>query len=255
MFRIIKIILLDILKNKIVLAYTIILSVLSWSAFGLEDNSAKGLLTILNIILFTVPLVSILFATIYLYNSSEFIELLLSQPIKRKKIWLSLFLALSASMIVAFCIGAGIPLLVNAPDTVGLMMLVIGCLISLVFVALAFLSSILTRDKSKGIGIAIMSWLYFALLFDGLVLFLLFQLSDYPIEKLMVGLTALSPIDLARIEILLQLDQSAMMGYTGAIFKDFFGTTLGLVISFALLCLWIVLPFLISLKTFKKKDL
>ncbi|TDE51104.1 ABC transporter permease [Flavobacterium sp. GT3P67] len=246
---------LDILKNKIVLAYTIILAILSWSSFGLEDNSAKGLLTILNIILFTVPLVSILFATIYLYNSSEFIELLLSQPIKRKKIWLSLFLGLSLSMVLAFFIGAGIPLLVYAPDTVGIMMLIVGCLISLVFVALAFLSSILTRDKSKGIGIAIMSWLYFALLFDGIVLFLLFQFSDYPIEKAMVAVTALSPIDLARIQILLQLDASAMMGYTGAIFKDFFGTSLGLLISFLLLCLWLVVPFFISLIKFKNKDL
>ena len=70
MNRIIKIILIDILKSKIVLAYTFILAILSWSSFALEDNSAKGILTILNVILFTVPLVSILFATIYLYNSS-----------------------------------------------------------------------------------------------------------------------------------------------------------------------------------------
>ena len=255
MNRIIKIIFLDILKNKIVLAYTLILGLLSWSSFGLEDNSAKGLLTILNVILFTVPLVSILFATIYLYNSSEFIELLLSQPIKRKKIWLSLFLGLSLSMVLAFFIGAGIPLLINAPDRVGMMMIIIGCLISIIFVALAFLSSILTRDKAKGIGIAIMTWLYFALLFDGMVLFLLFQFSEYPIDKVMVSVTALSPIDLARIQILLQLDVSAMMGYTGAIFKDFFGTSLGLIISFVLLCLWAIIPFYISLKKFKNKDL
>jgi len=255
MNRIIKIIFLDILRNKIILAYTLILAILSWSSFGLEDNSAKGLLTILNIILFTVPLVSILFATIYLYNSTEFIELLLSQPIKRKKIWLSLFLGLSLAMVLAFFIGAGIPLLINAPDSVGIMMLVIGCLITLVFVALAFLSSILTRDKAKGIGIAIMGWLYFALLFDGLILYLLFQFSDYPIEKAMIVVTAFSPIDLARIQILLHLDVSAMMGYTGAIFKDFFGTSLGLLLSFSLLCLWIIIPFFVSLIKFKNKDL
>jgi Cu-processing system permease protein len=255
MNRIIKIIFLDILKNKTILAYTLILALLSWSSFGLEDNSAKGLLTILNVILFTVPLVSILFATIYLYNSAEFIELLLSQPIQRKKIWMSLFFGLSLSMVLAFFLGAGIPLLLNAPDSVGLMMLVVGSLISVVFVALAFLSSIITRDKSKGIGIAIMAWLYFALLFDGVVLFLLFQFSDYPIEKAMVGITAFSPIDLARIQILLHLDQSAMMGYTGAIFKDFFGTALGLILSFLLLCLWVFIPFFISLTKFKNKDL
>lgn len=255
MNRIINIILLDILKSKIVVVYTIILAGLSWSSFALEDNSAKGLLTILNIILFTVPLVSILFATIYLYNSSEFIELLLSQPIQRRKIWLSLFLGIATAMVLSFCIGAGIPLVVNSPNSIGAMMISIGCLISIVFVALAFLCAIVTRDKSKGIGIAIMTWLYFALLFDGMVLFLLFQLSDYPIENAMVGVTALSPIDLARIQILLHMDVSAMMGYTGAIFKDFFGTSIGLTISFLLLCLWAVIPFSISLKKFKNKDL
>ncbi len=255
MNRIIKIILLDILKNKVVLAYTLILAILSWSSFVLEDNSAKGLLTILNVILFTVPLVSILFSTIYIYNSSEFIELLLSQPIRRKKIWVSLYCGLSSSMVLAFLFGAGIPLLLFAPDSVGFMMIVVGSLISIIFVALAFLSSILTRDKAKGIGIAIMTWLYFALLFDGMVLFLLFQLEEYPIENAMVAVTALSPIDLARIQILLHLDVSAMMGYTGAIFKDFFGTSIGLLISFLLLCLWAIIPFYISLKKFRNKDL
>lgn len=255
MNRIIKIILLDILKSKIVLAYAFILAVLSWSSFALEDNSAKGLLTILNVILFTVPLVSILFATIYLYNSSEFIELLLSQPVKREKIWISLFLGLSFSMIFAFFVGAGIPLLVNSPDSVGFMMLLNGCLITVIFTALAFLCSIFTRDKAKGIGIAIITWLFFALLFDGLVLFLLFQFQDYPIENAMVGITAFSPIDLARIQILLHLDVSAMMGYTGAIFKDFFGTSAGLIITFLLMGLWAIIPFFISLKKFNKKDL
>lgn len=255
MNKIIKFVIIDILKNKIVLAYTLLLAVFSWSAFGLEDNSSKGILTLLNIVLLIVPLVSILFSTIYIYNSSEFIELLVSQPVERKKIWQSLFVGLSLSLVFAYLIGAGIPLLLYAEQSVGLMMIAVGCIISVVFVAIAFLGSILSRDKAKGIGIAILLWLYFALLFDGLVLFLLFQLADYPIEKMMVGITATSPIDLARILILLHLDVSAMMGYTGAIFKDFFGSTTGLIIAFTLLALWIVVPFLLSLQIFKRKDL
>ena len=255
MNKIIKFVIIDIIKNKIVLIYTLLLAVFSWSAFGLEDNSAKGILTLLNIVLLIVPLVSILFSTIYIYNSSEFIELLVSQPVERKKIWQSLFVGLSLSLVFAYLIGAGIPLLLYAEQSVGLMMVAVGCIISIVFVAIAFLGSIISRDKAKGIGIAILLWLYLALLFDGLVLFLLFQLADYPIEKMMVGITATSPIDLARILILLHLDVSAMMGYTGAIFKDFFGSTTGLIIAFTLLALWIVVPFLLSLQIFKRKDL
>ena len=231
------------------------MAVLSWGVFSLEDNSTKGILTLLNVILLTVPLVSVIFSTIYLYNSSEFIELLLSQPIKRTKIWWSLFYGLTTSLVLAFVVGAGIPIFLYAPTDVGLMMLLVGIFITSVFVVIAFLSSIITRDKAKGIGISIMLWLLFALLFDSFVLFLLFQFADYPIEKMMVGISALNPIDLARILILLHLDVSAMMGYTGAIFKDFFGTSTGIAIVFFILFLWVAIPFWISLIKFKKKDL
>jgi len=255
MNRIVKIILSDILKNKIVLVYTLILAVLSWSSFGMEDNTAKGMLTILNVILFTVPLVSILFATIYIYNSAEFIELLVSQPIKRSKIWISLFISLSLSLIISFLIGSGIPLLINAPNLNGIMMLLIGVLITAIFVSLAFFSAIFNRDKARGIGTSIVIWLFFALIFDGLILFLLFQFSDYPIEKPMIFVTSLSPIDLARIQMLLHLDASAMMGYTGALFKEYFGNGIGIVVSLLLLLIWVIIPFVLSLKKFKTKDL
>ncbi|GAB1462122.1 ABC transporter permease [Pedobacter sp.] len=255
MIRILKYVALDILKNKIIIAYAIMLALFSWSSFGLEDNASKGLLTVLNIVLLTVPLMSILFATIYIYNSGEFIELLVSHPVKRSKIWKALFTGLSVSMIAAYVIGAGIPLLIFTNWDIALMMIAVGSLLSVIFVALAFLSSIITRDKAKGIGTSIMLWLYFALLFDGLVLFLFFQFADYPIEKAIVFLSALSPIDLSRILILLRLDVSAMLGYTGAVFKNSFGSDWGLVVSFLLLSLWILLPFYISLRKFRKKDL
>ncbi|WP_293300861.1 ABC transporter permease subunit [Pedobacter sp. UBA4863] len=255
MIRILKYVALDILKNKIIIAYAIMLALFSWSSFGLEDNASKGLLTVLNIVLLTVPLMSILFATIYIYNSGEFIELLVSHPVKRSKIWKALFTGLSVSMIAAYVIGAGIPLLIFTNWDIALMMIAVGSLLSVIFVALAFLSSIITRDKAKGIGTSIMLWLYFALLFDGLVLFLFFQFADYPIEKVIVFLSALSPIDLSRILILLRLDVSAMLGYTGAVFKNSFGSDWGLVVSFLLLSLWILLPFYISLRKFRKKDL
>ncbi|MBK9250098.1 MAG: ABC transporter permease subunit [Ignavibacteria bacterium] len=255
MNRIITYIVLNIVRSNIVVVYTLLLAALSWGIFSVEDNTSKGILTLLNVILLTVPLVSLIFSTIYLYNSSEFIELLLSQPIRRSTIWWSLFWGLTLSMQLAFLLGAGIPIYVYAPPDVGLIMIAMGLCITAVFVSIAFLSAILTRDKAKGIGIAIMAWLFFALMFDGLVLFLLFQFADYPIEKIMVGITALNPIDLARVLILLHIDVSAMMGYTGAIFKDFFGTTLGMIIALGILLLWVAVPYTVSLMKFNKKDL
>lgn len=255
MKKVIKYVIIDILRNKIMLGYTLFLFILSMSIFSLEDNAAKGLLGLLNIILIIVPLVSLIFSTIYVYNSAEFIELLVSQPLQRKTIWMSLFTGLASSMMLAFLAGAGIPVVIYQADATGFMMILIGELLSVIFVAIALLAAVKTRDKAKGIGAAILLWLYFSLLFDGFILFLLFQFSDYPIEKIMVGVSMLNPIDLGRILILLKMDISAMMGYTGAIFKDFFGTRTGMSLSFLVLIVWIILPLALSLRNFKRKDL
>lgn len=134
-------------------------------------------------------------------------------------------------------------------------MLGMGLLLSIIFVAIAMLAGVMTRDKAKGIGISILLWLYFSLLFDAMVLFMLFQFQDYPLEKLMVAITAFNPIDLGRILILLKMDISALMGYTGAVFRNFFGTGLGFAIALAVMFLWVIVPVWISLRKFNKKDL
>jgi Cu-processing system permease protein len=245
----------DILQNRIVLVYTVFLLVTSFSVFSLEDNNNKGLLSLLNVSLLIVPLVSIIFSAIYIYNSAEFMELLVSQPLKRKTIWLSLYTGLAASLSLSFFVGVGIPVVLFQPNKIGLIMLGTGILLSCAFVAVAMLAVVRTRDKAKGIGVAILLWLYFSILFDGIVLFMLFQFADYPLEKAMVVVTAFNPIDLSRILILLQMDVSAMMGYTGAIFKDFFGTAVGVTISVLVLLLWSALPVWLSTRKFIRKDL
>ena len=255
MNKIIKYVMTDILRNRILLLYTLFLFITSFSMFSLEDNVSKGLLSLLNIVLIIVPLMSIIFSTIYVYNSAEFIELLVSQPLKRKTIWLGLFTGLAGSLSLAFLIGAGIPIILFQATQIGFMMIAMGTLLSVIFVAIAMLATVRTRDKATGIGVAILLWLYFSLLFDGLVLFLLFQFADYPLEKPMIGITALNPVDLGRIMILLQMDVSAMMGYTGAIFKDFFGTSTGAICEFVIMLLWVVIPIWLSARNFSGKDL
>ena len=255
MKKIIKYVMTDILRNRIMMVYTLVLFLTSLSMFTLEDNTSKGLLSLLNIILIIVPLVSIIFSAIYVYNSSEFIELLVSQPLKRKTIWLSLFTGLSGSLALAFLAGAGVPILLYQPTATGFMMISMGILLSIIFAGIAMLAVVRTRDKAKGIGVSILLWLYISLLFEGLVLYLLFQFADYPLEKPMIAVTMLNPVDLGRILILLQMDISAMMGYTGAVFKDFFGTTTGLLFSFAVLCLWTIIPLWLSTRRFNRKDL
>jgi Cu-processing system permease protein len=255
MKKIVKYVMLDILRSKIIIGYTLFLLAVSLGIFSLEDSTSKGLISLLNIILIIVPLVSIIFSTIYVYNSAEFIELLVSQPVKRKTLWLSVFVGLSFAFLLALFIGAGIPILLYQPNSTGITMLLTGLLLSIIFVAIALLASVKTRDKAKGIGLSILLWFYFSIIFDGLVLFILFQFQDYPMEKPMLLFSALNPIDLSRILILMRIDMSALMGYTGAIFSNFFDTATGTIIALIILLMWMLLPLWFSVRSFSKKDL
>ncbi|MFN8338408.1 MAG: ABC transporter permease [Saprospiraceae bacterium] len=255
MLSITKFVIVDILKSRIILIYLLVLAIFSWSIFSLEDNTSKGIMSLLNIILLIVPLVSIIFSTIYMYNSTEFIELLVSQPLKRSTIWKSLFWGLSMALTTAFFIGIGLPVMIFVPSAIGISVILSGIFITIIFVALAMLCGILMRDKARGIGGAIIVWLVLSLIYDGLVLFFMFQYADYPIEKLMVILTAINPIDLARVQVLLQVDVSALMGYTGAIFKKMFGNAFGYTLALVLMAVWVIVPFFISIRLFNKKDL
>jgi Cu-processing system permease protein len=98
-------------------------------------------------------------------------------------------------------------------------------------------------------------WFYFALIYDGLILVILFTFSDYPLEKLTLVLSALNPIDLGRIFIMLKMDVSALMGYTGALYQDFFGSGTGILFTTGVMLLWIALPLLAAVRSFQKKDL
>src|SRR6185312_7278620 len=104
MKKILKYVIVDIVQNKIVLIYTILLLLISLTVFNVGGNAARGMLSLLNIVLMIVALICIIFSTIYMYNSSEFIELLVSQPVKRRTIWLSIFSGLSSSLSLAFFI-------------------------------------------------------------------------------------------------------------------------------------------------------
>ncbi len=245
----------DIIRSKVIIGYTLFLLVVSCSLFQLEENDSKAILSLLNIVLIVVPLISMIFTTIHYYNSYEFIELMSSQPLSRTNIILSEFIGAAVSLLVAFFIGVGIPIIIFAFDEIGLALLLTGSALTLVFTSIAFLASVKARDKARGIGFALLLWFYFALIYDGLVLLILFSFSEYPMEKFTLLLSALNPIDLGRICIMLKMDVSALMGYTGALYKDFFGSATGILFTVGIMALWIILPLWAAVRSFNRKDL
>lgn len=255
MTRVIKYVFYDILRTRFIILYTVFLFISTFAMFQLDSDSGKVILSLLNIVLMVVPLVSVVFTTIHFYNSYEFIELMLAQPVNRMVIFLGEYLAVALSLCAAFTVGVGLPMVFFGGRLQGFTLLYSGLMLTLVFVSLAFLSSVLTRDKAKAIGVALLFWFYFSLIYDGLLLWIIYTFGDYPLEKITLALVSLNPVDMARILLLLQLDISALMGYTGAFYKDFFGSSLGMLFSTTMLFVWIIVPIAIACRIFKKKDL
>lgn len=255
MNRVIKYVFYDLLRTRFILLYTVLLLVSTFALFQLDSDPEKVVMSLLNIVLMVVPLVSIIFTTIHFYNSYEFIELMLVQPINRRVVFIGEYLAVSSSLCAAIAVGIGVPIVFYGISASGLALLFNGIILTMVFVSLAFLASVLTRDKAKAIGIALLFWFYFSLIYDGFLLWFVYAFSDYPLERITLTLIALNPVDLARVIMLLQLDISALMGYTGAFYKEFFGNSFGIIFSTSILFLWVVTPFLVSLRIFSKKDL
>lgn len=259
MLKILKYSFYDLMRSSWSYVYFAFYLLLGIVLLFLNNDLSKAVITLMNVIIVLVPLIGTIFGVMYYYNSKEFTELLLAQPLKRSSIFLGQYLGVALSLSISLVLGLGIPFVFyglfesNAIWDFSLL-LVTGTFLTLIFTALAFNIALSNENKIKGFGYAILLWLFLAIIYDGLFLMTLIMFEDYPLDKLSLIGTMLNPIDLSRTLILLKLDISALLGYTGAVFKQFFGTSFGFIVSLVMLTIWVVLPvFRIVFKS-KHKD-
>ncbi len=247
MLRIIRYSFADLIRSRWLYFYTGFYLVLTGALFFISADLSKVIVSLMNAILFIVPLVALLFGVMVQYNTREFTELLLAQPIPRRSIFLGQYLGIATALAISFLLGAGIPFVISGIFLSSeiwnfTILLISGVLLSYIFSALGYLLALINDNRIRGFGLAILVWLLLAVVYDGLFLLGLAWFSDYPLENVAIGVTVFNPIDLARILILLKLDVSALMGYTGAVFNKFLGTSLGMGLALTILVVWAVLP-------------
>ncbi|MFN3269943.1 MAG: ABC transporter permease subunit [Candidatus Kapaibacteriota bacterium] len=256
LYKITKFQIQNIIRSNWIIIYTFGLILTTSLIIYFTNDSSKVIVSLMTIMFILNPLIGILFGSIYLYNSREFIELVLTQPIKRSTLYSGLFLGLVIPFILVTIVGVGLPLAASnliEPDLIG-NLLSTSILLVCIFVSIAFLITTFIIERSAGLGIAFIIWLFLCWIYDGFLLFFSYAFQDYPIERIILSLTIINPIDLARINILLRFEAAAMLGITGAVFQDFISASLGKVITFAVHLIWIFIPFSIGYFQFKKKD-
>lgn len=249
----------DVIRSSWILAYAVFFLVITEVLFRFGGGSAQVMLSLLNVVLLLIPLVCMVFGTMYLYYAREFMEMMLSQPVRRSSLFAGLYTGLALPLAASFAIGVAIPFAIHGVEavqqtgTLGLL-LVVGVLLTFVFTALAYLVAVAFQERVKGLAVAVLTWLFFAVVYDGLVLAVVSAFADYPLEKPMIALSLFNPVDLARVLLLLQFDISALMGYTGAVFQTFFGSAFGMSVTFGALLLWLIVPLVLGNALFRRKD-
>ena len=63
----------------------------------LNNDLSNAVITLMNVIIILVPLIGTIFGVMYFYNSREFTELLLAQPVRRSSIFLGQYLGVAIS--------------------------------------------------------------------------------------------------------------------------------------------------------------
>jgi len=255
MWKVYKYTLLDLARNRFALGYALLLLLVSVGLFMLEADNTKALISLTQVVLALVPLLALVFTIIYFYNQYEFTVLLAVQPLHRQSITRAQFLAIGTALLISFLFGVGFPVVAYAPIPIGWTLLLTGAALTMVFCALGMFIAVGQRDRAKAVGIGLATWVFMVLVYDSLLLWLMFSFSDRPIEPVIVPLAALNPIDLSRILIMLKIDLAALLGYTGAVYQQFFGGAGGMLVSFVALLLWMLLPAWGAVRAFARKDL
>lgn len=259
MLKILKYSFYDLIRSRWSYVYFAFYLLLGFVLLFLNNDVSKAVITLMNVIIILVPLMGTMFGIMYFYNSKEFTELLLAQPLNRTSIFIGQFLGVATSLSMSLILGLGIPFLAygifKSEAIIDFsLLLVTGGLLTFIFTAISFYIGLCNENRIKGFGYAILFWLFMAVIYDGLFLISLILFEEYPLDTFSLITSMANPIDLSRILILLKLDISALMGYTGAVFQKFFGTNWGLIISLGVLFVWVLIPVVLIRRKALKKD-
>ena len=149
----------DVLRSRTLLAYGAFFLLVTEALLRFSGGDARALLSVMSVVLWVVPLVTLVYGTVYLYNAREFTELLLAQPVGRGQLFAGLYLGLALPLALGVVVGVGAPFLVTGVEEPAqraalATLLVVAAALTAVFTAIAFCIALRFEDRLKGLGAA-----------------------------------------------------------------------------------------------------
>jgi Cu-processing system permease protein len=248
----------ELARSRLLPTYVVFFFLATWALLHFQEDPAQTEASILSLVLLIVPLVGLVFGTARAYNSRDFMELVLTQPVRRTAIFCGTYFGFAIPMALGFALAVLVPFLIVRPPelhwaTLAFVVLA-GSALTGITSAMAMWISLIFEDRVRGLAFSVVLWIALTFVYDAVVLAAVMVLQDYPLEKPMLVVGLLNPLDLCRIAVLLQLDVSALLGYTGAVARRFFGARLGAAVAMGCLLAWWVVPLWRGWRRFLAKD-
>lgn len=215
--------------------------------------------SLLNLILFTVPMVAMAQPVMNLTSEGEGLLILLTQPLSRSEVLIGKYLgmlgAVGATLLGGLTLGGTVVMAQTGSDYLGnflFLMLLTSVLISL-FLAFGISIAVVWRDRAKAFGISLALWFVLVILYDLLVFGLTVSGPGIPLKALLLLALIFNPVDAVRVLYLLASGSSSFVGVTGAVLSETLGSAGGMALLAAMFLVQATAALAASLFIFKRK--
>ncbi|MCI0387547.1 MAG: ABC transporter permease [Acidobacteria bacterium] len=259
------------IRNRWTLIFAVAFGVLvlAISYFGLVTAGAIGFqgfartsASLLNLVLYVVPLLAVTMGTLSFTNEKSLNEMLFVQPLTRAEILLGKLAGLFASIFTATLIGFGVGGMIIAAQagTDGALryplLVAFALLLALVFLSLSALIAALCRRQTKAFGVALFIWFFYVLFYDLLVIGATFLMKERSANNFIFASLFGNPVDMVRVATLLVLDGKEVFGAAGAALLRFLGgEAASITLLVVVLVAWIVIPIFFSQRVLERQDI
>jgi Cu-processing system permease protein len=241
--------------------------ILGLSFFGLAQSREVGFqgfarvtLSLMNLVLFVVPLTGLLLGVTGVTGGGGTLPLLLAQPVARSEVFLGKFLGLAAALSLAQAVGfgaGGMVIAFNAgPDQARgfLALTVLSLVLGWLTIAAAMLLAAVWPDRLRATSAALGLWFLLVVAYDLAVLGATVLLRGFALESVLFPTLLLNPVDLARVLTTLAAGSGALFGPTSAVLVRTFGTAAGVAVVCGVLLAELVIPLALGLWVFRRRD-
>ena len=243
--------------------------VLAISYFGLVtagnigfQGFARTSASLLNLVLYIVPLVALTMGTLSFTSEKSASELLFSQPVTRGEILVGKFLGLFASIFTATLGGFGLAGMIIAANagTAGALrypaLVALSLVLALIFLSLSTFIAAVCRRKNKAFGIALFVWFFFVLFYDLVVIGATFLFKERTANAFIFSSLFGNPIDIVRVASLMMLNGKDIFGAGGAaLLRTLGGEGLSIALLLLALSFWIVVPLFLAQRLLRRQDI